>query len=72
MYAPTDKAVRTNVKISQDLFNENVLPIRMEPEKTYNVRIFAPKNQIIKKVTISNVSFDLNKKFDLDINAEDL
>lgn len=72
MYAPTDKAVRTNVKISQDLFNENVLPIRMEPEKTYNVRVFAPKNQIIKKVTISNVSFDLDKKFDLNINTEDL
>lgn len=72
MYAPTDKAVRTNVKISQDLFNENVLPIRMEPEKTYNVRVFAPKNQIIKKVTISNVSFDLDKKFDLNIYTEDL
>ena len=72
MYVPTDKAVRTNVKISQDLFNENVLPIRMEPEKTYNVRVFAPKNQTIKKVTISNVSFDLDKKFDLNINTEDL
>ena len=72
MYAPTDKAVRTNVKISQDLFAQNKLPIRMEPNQIYNVRIFAPKEFNIKKMTISNVSYDLNNKFDIIIKAEDL
>lgn len=72
MYAPTDKAVRTNVKISQCMFNENVVPIRMEAGTTYNARIFIPKKLKIKNVIISNVSYDLDNKFDLVMNAEDL
>ncbi len=72
MYAPTDKAVRTNVKISQSMFNDNVIPIRMEPETTYKARVFVPKKLKVKKITISNVSFDLEKKFDLVIDTEDL
>lgn len=72
MYAPTDKAVRTNVKISQDVFNQNVLPIRMEKGKTYNTTVYIPKKLNVKNVTISNVSFDLKDKFDLVMDVEEL
>ena len=72
MQAPADKAVRTNVKISQDIFNNNILPIRMEKGKTYNTTVYIPKKLNVKNVTISNVSFDLKDKFDLVMDVEEL
>ena len=72
MYLPTDKAVRTNVKISQDMFNTIILPIRMEKDKNYKTRVFIPKNIEFRKVVISNVSFDLKEMYDLTIEGQKL
>lgn len=71
-YLPTDKAVRTNVAISQDLFNTNGLPLRLEPKKTYNIRILAPKDLELKEVIFSNISFDLENMHELKATVEDL
>ena len=67
MYLPTDKAVRENVKISQDLFNSNFLPIRMLPNKEYCVRILVPKELEIDKIRLTNLSFDLKNMYDLEV-----
>ncbi len=72
MYVPTDKACRTNVAISQDIFKEYMLPIRMEPASTYNVRMLIPKKQSVKEITITNTSFDMKKMYDLKIPVEAL
>lgn len=72
MYLPTDKAVRNNVRISQEIFNTKALPIRLEPQKEYFLLIPAPKNIEVKKIVITNVSYDLNKQYDLEIREESL
>lgn len=61
MYVPTDKAVRTNVDIAQDLHKIHDMPIRIEPGKTYEVTLLAPKKWEVEKVKITNVSYDLKK-----------
>lgn len=65
MYVPTDKAVRTNVGISQDLFVKHDLPIRLEPKQTYNVRMLIPKKAEVEKVKITNISFDMKKMYEI-------
>ena len=72
MYLPTDKAVRTNVKISQEIFNQYPLPIRLEPQKDYTILILAPKDIKIDKIVISNMSYDLKNMYDLEIREKDL
>lgn len=72
MYLPTDKAVRTNVAISQDMFNKNVMPSRLEPKQTYNVRLLVPKDIDLNEIVFSNVSFDLKDMYDLKIKVEEL
>ena len=72
MCLPVDKAVRTNVKISQDLFKGAQLPIRLEPEKTYNVRMLIPQYAEIKQIVISNTSFDMKKMYEIRIPVEAL
>jgi len=72
MCLPMDKAVRSNVKISQDLFKGAQLPISLEPEKTYHVRMLVPKNVGIKKIVISNTSFDMRTMYAITIPVEAL
>lgn len=72
MCVPTDKAVRTNVKISQDMFNVNSVPIKLEKDCTYNMRIYVPKGLDIKEIIFSNVSFDLNNMYELRVKAKTL
>lgn len=62
---PADKAVRTNVGISQDLFNTHDMPIRMEPGTTYEVTLLVPKKADVQKVKITNVSFDMKKMYEM-------
>lgn len=70
MNLPADRAVRANVKISQDLFNSKSLPIKFEKDETYNLLFFVPKGLPVKEIMISNVSFDFENMFDLKIKAE--
>lgn len=70
MNLPADRAVRTNVKISQDLFNSKSLPIKFEKDETYNLLFFVPKGLPVKEIMISNVSFDFENMFDLKLEAE--
>ncbi len=72
MYLPTDKAVRTNVAISQDLFAENALPIRFEPNQTYNVRVLVPNDIDVNGIVFSNVSYDLKEMYELHAKVEEL
>lgn len=72
MYLPTDKATRTNVKISQDIFNTNSVPIKFEQDKTYNMHIYAPKGSKIKEIVFSNASFDLKEMFELRVKEQNL
>lgn|SRR5574344_1354748 len=74
MYCPTDKAVRTNVKISQELYNTYSLPIRLEPDTEYQVRLYIPVNTNVKTVIIKNVGFDNQKMYDIEmpLKGEDL
>lgn len=65
MYVPTDKAVRNNVKIAQDLNVHKDLPIRFEPKNTYEIRILAPNDLNIKAVKITNASFDMKKMYNM-------
>lgn len=65
MYLPTDKAVRNNVKIAQDLNVNKDLPIRFEPQKTYEIRILAPNDLNIKAVKITNASFDMKQMYNM-------
>ena len=72
MYIPTDKAVRTNVQISQDIFNTSSVPIKFEKDKTYNMHIYTPKSLDINEIIFSNVSFDLNNMYELRVKAKTL
>lgn len=70
MAMPADKAVRTNVKISQDMFNKYAIPIRLEKDQQYNILVFAPKELKFKEIVVSNVSFDLKNMYELKIEAK--
>ena len=72
MNIPADKAARTNVKISQDMFNTRAIPNKFEKDKTYNIIIYAPKGLDIKEFVLSNASYDLQEMFDLRIKAKTL
>lgn len=63
---PANKAVRTNVGISQEMYNKTDLPIRMEPSKTYTVRFYIPKKSDVSALRITNLSAG-NKNFQLEI-----
>lgn len=68
-YEPTNKAVRANVDISQEMYNTGDLPIRFEPGKTYPVRFYLPKNENITAIRINNLTLDKNTKtYELVIN----
>ena len=67
MSLPTDKAVRNNVKISQNLFKNMDLPIRLEPNKSYNILFYVDKNYNLKNIKITNVSFDLKNMYSINI-----
>lgn len=70
MYLPCDKAVRSNVKISQDLYTSNKMPIRLENGKDYDIRLLLPKKLDVKKVFITNVTYDMKKMYDIKIPVE--
>lgn len=72
MYLPTDKAVRSNVAISQDLFAKNGLPIRFEPNQTYNVRILVPNDIDVTEIVFTNISYDLKEMYELHAKVEEL
>ena len=72
MAAPTDKAVRGNVKISQDLYAKYDMPVRIEPNTDYEVRLLLPNDVRVKELKITNTSFDLKKMYDLTIPVEEL
>lgn len=65
MYEPTNKAVRANVDISQELYNTADLPIRFEPSKTYPVRFYLPKKAEVKAVKINNLTLNNKKDYEL-------
>lgn len=72
MMAPTDKAVRGNVKISQDLYANYDMPIRIEPNTDYEIRLLLPNDVKVKELKITNTSFDMNKMYDITIPVEEL
>ena len=72
MAAPTDKAVRGNVKISQDLYAKYDMPVRIEPNTDYEVRLLLPNDVRVKELKITNTSFDMKKMYDLTIPVEEL
>ena len=67
MYVPVDKAVRSNVKISQELYNTYTLPIRFEANQTYPVRFYLPKKSEVKTIRITNVAISENKIGEIEI-----
>lgn len=58
---PTNKAVRGNVDIAQELYKNKDLPIRLEAGKSYNVNFYIPKNEYISAIRINNLNLDKNK-----------
>ena len=67
--APAEKAAAENVNISQELFNRNCLPIKLDPDSQYNVRVLVPKKFDIDEIVITNISFDLVNMYELRIRA---
>lgn len=67
MYVPVDKAVRSNVKISQELYNTYTLPLRFDSNQTYPVRFYLPKNIEVKTIRITNVAVSENKVGEIEI-----
>lgn len=65
MYEPTNKAVRANVDISQELYNTADLPIRFEPQKSYPVRFYLPKKADVNAVKINNLTINNKKGYEL-------
>lgn len=61
-FEPTNKAVRGNVDISQEMYNTGDLPIRLEPQKTYTVHFYVPKKENVKAIRINNMTLDNGKK----------
>lgn len=57
-FEPTNKAVRGNVDISQELYNSGDLPIRMESGKTYPVHFYVPKKEYVKAIRINNMTLE--------------
>lgn len=68
--APTDMAIKNNVKISKELFYENPLPVKFDRESQYDITVFVPKDYDIEEIVISNVSFDMNEMYELRIKAK--
>lgn len=68
---PANKAVKTNVGIAQDLYSDKQLPIRFEPNKSYDVLFLLPKAKNIKGLKITNVTFDNETMFDMIIPLEE-
>ena len=68
-FEPTNKAVRGNVDISQEMYNTGDLPIRLEHQKTYTVHFYVPKKENVKAIRINNMTLDNGKKiYELVIN----
>ncbi len=63
MYVPTARAVKSNVDVSQQLYATMDMPIRLEPDKTYKIRVLAPKHTDFKALEITNVGFDAKKMY---------
>lgn len=57
---PTNKAVRGNVDIAQELYKTKDLPIRLEAGKSYNVNFYIPKNEYISAIRINNLNLEKN------------
>ncbi len=72
MMAPTDKAVRGNVKISQDLYAKYDMPVRIEPDTDYEIRLLLPNDVRVKELKITNTSFDMKNMYDIRIPVEEL
>lgn len=58
---PTNKAVRGNVDIAQELYKYKDLPIRLDAGKSYNVNFYIPKNEYISAIRINNLNLEKNK-----------
>lgn len=68
-FEPTNKAVRGNVDISQEMYNTGDLPIRLEPKKTYPIHFYIPKKENVKAIRINNMTIENGKKiYELVIN----
>ncbi len=72
MQLPTAKAVRANVKISQDLYNRYKIPIKFEEGVEYKILFFVPKDKDLQEIVISNVFFEQGKTQNLMIKAQQL
>ena len=67
---PTNKAVRANVDISQQMYKTKDLPIRFEPAKTYTVNFYIPKKADVTAVKINNLSLNNKKDYEMVIPIE--
>lgn len=64
-FETTNKAVRTNVDISQEIYKSADLPIRFETSKSYPVRFYIPKKIDVKAIRITNLSLDNKNGYEL-------
>lgn len=66
---PSENAQKINNEFAQNIYRGQKLPLRIEPEQIYQVRVFTPKKSNFEKITITNLSSESNfeKKFNLEI-----
>ncbi|MCR5265671.1 MAG: hypothetical protein K6E29_03650 [Cyanobacteria bacterium RUI128] len=69
--APTEMAIKNNVKISKELFYENPLPVFFDRESQYYITVFVPKEYDLEEIVISNVSLDMNEMYELRVRAKE-
>ena len=48
------------------------MPVRIEPNTDYEVRLLLPNDVRVKELKITNTSFDMKKMYDLTIPVEEL
>lgn len=70
---PTKKANMMNSEFANDLYIARKLPLRMNPNETYQIRVLVPKQTPIKSIVFTNLVFENDKsstKYNLRLPVE--
>jgi hypothetical protein len=61
-HKPAFNAAAKNSEIGKDLYEVRKIPLRFEPDETYLVRVFIPKETLINKVILTDLVYENSTK----------
>lgn len=72
-FMPAKRASMMNSDFANDLYSARKLPLRMNPNETYQIRVLAPKQISIQSIVFTNLVFENDKsntKYNLRLPVE--